>query len=86
MPNIEMPTEDRVSRIPETKRIVGMGRSSIYAMMNEKSPSFDPTFPRPMRLGKRSVGWALNELQSWLETRPRTGDERDSKRMKGGGK
>ncbi|MGE0082446.1 MAG: AlpA family phage regulatory protein [Thiohalomonadaceae bacterium] len=46
-----------------------MKRSSIYARMDAKSPYFDPTFPRPVPLGGRSVGWVEAEIDEWVEAR-----------------
>lgn len=78
--------DNHVTRQPETSRVTGLPRSTLYSMLNEKSPNFDPTFPRPIRLGKRSVGWLLVELQQWLETRSRTGAEIAPKPTSGGAK
>lgn len=30
----------------------GIGRSTLFAMLNPKSPTFDPDFPKPFKLGK----------------------------------
>ncbi len=86
MPKIELPAELRVFRLSQIVAMVGKSRSSIYAMMNKKSASFDPMFPRPMRLGRRSVGWAMKDIQAWLETRPHTGDNKDVINTAKGGK
>ena len=47
----------------------GLSRSSVYAKMrrNPKRPSdFDPTFPTPVSLGAKAVGWIESEIDSWL--------------------
>ncbi|KAB2923695.1 MAG: AlpA family phage regulatory protein [Dechloromonas sp.] len=74
MPKIDLPAELRVFRMTQIVAMVGKSRSSIYAMMNEKCPSFDPTFPRPLRLGKRTVGWAMNEIQAWIAAKVKQRD------------
>lgn len=42
---------------------VGLRRSTIYQGVA------DGTFPRPIRLGARSVGWVEHEVQRWLADR-----------------
>lgn len=47
----------------------GLSRSSIYAKMrlNPKRPGdFDPTFPKPIAVGARAVGWIEAEIDAWL--------------------
>lgn len=47
----------------------GLSRSSIYARIrpNPKRPSeYDPTFPKPVQLGAKAVGWIESEINQWL--------------------
>ena len=60
-----------VIRIPEVMRITGKSRSAIY------SDIATGTFPRQLRIGVRSVGWARDEVQRHLE---RLLEERDNSR------
>ncbi len=53
----------RILRLPALMDKVGLGRSSIYAMMAEG------TFPTPIKLGERAVGWIEEEVDAWLEAR-----------------
>lgn len=71
MATLEFPAEARILRISHVVAMVGKSRSAIYAMLDMRHPSYDPTFPRPISLGKRSVGWFLSDLQAWLTSRPR---------------
>ena len=51
----------------ETK--TGLSRSTIYAKnrFDPKRPSeYDPAFPRPIRLGAKSVGWIEHEVDAWI--------------------
>ncbi len=41
----------------------GLSRSSIYAKITEG------TFPRPIALGARAVGWLEDEVEAWLTAR-----------------
>lgn len=50
---------------------IGLSPAHVYAMLDPKSPSYDPTFPRQIRLGATAVGWLEHEVQAWLETRVR---------------
>jgi len=48
---------------------IGLSPAQVYAMLDSKSPSHDPTFPRQIRLGASAVGWLEHEIQAWLENR-----------------
>ena len=49
-----------VLRLPEVKKMTGLSRSSIYAMVANKS------FPKPIKLGERAVGWLETEVAEWI--------------------
>lgn len=51
---------------------LSISRSSVYEMMDKDGKYFDEEFPRPIQLGKRSVRWFEDELEAYLENRPRT--------------
>ena len=53
----------RLLRRPEVEARTGLARSTIYARMAEG------TFPRPVRLGKQSVGWIESDIDEWLDQR-----------------
>ena len=55
---------DRVIRLPEVLHLCGLSRSALYEMIPRNQ------FPRPVRIGARSVGWRHSEIQKWIETRP----------------
>ena len=50
-----------ILRLPAVKARTGLSRSSIYLRVTEG------TFPKPVRLGRRAVGWVDAEIQNWLE-------------------
>lgn len=58
-----------ILRLPGVLKRIGIARSTIYDWMNPKSPRYDPTFPRPVRLGQKSVGWRESDLDHWLSSR-----------------
>lgn len=57
-----MPIE-QILRRPTVEAITGLSRSTLYEMMSEGR------FPKPIRLGRRAVGWLQRDIAHWLETR-----------------
>lgn len=53
----------RILRRPAVEEIVGLSRSTIYAMISEGN------FPKPIHLGKRAVGWLESSIVDWLNDR-----------------
>ena len=54
---------DSILRRKEVEARIGLSRSSIYAAMAQGQ------FPRPLRLGRRAVGWRQSEIDDWLARR-----------------
>lgn len=52
-----------ILRLPEVKRTTGLSRSTIYLRVAQG------TFPKPVCLGGRAVGWLEAEVQQWLQRR-----------------
>lgn len=52
-----------ILRLPEVKARTGLSRSTIYLKMSEGS------FPEPISLGARSVGWIESEIDAWIAQR-----------------
>jgi len=52
-----------ILRRKQVEARVGLRRSTIYQGVA------DGTFPRPVRLGARSVGWLSHEIERWLADR-----------------
>ena len=52
-----------ILRRKQVESRTGLSRSSIYKMMSEG------TFPKPVSLGARAVGWIENQIDQWLESR-----------------
>lgn len=53
-------------RLPEVKAVTGLSKTSLYALIREKS------FPAPVRLGRRAVAWVRSEVKQWAAERVRT--------------
>ena len=58
----------RVLRLKEVLYRTGLGRTSIYAWMNEGK------FPHSIQLGARAVGWLENDIELWINSRIQTGN------------
>jgi prophage regulatory protein len=43
----------------------GKRTGSIYKRINPSSPRYDATFPRPVKIGGRTL-WVATELDTWL--------------------
>ncbi|EPM9935784.1 MULTISPECIES: helix-turn-helix transcriptional regulator [Pseudomonas] len=59
----------RIIRLQEVMATTGLARSTIYKLISES------TFPKPVPLGGRSVGWVEEEVQDWVLERI---EERDA--------
>jgi len=54
---------NKILRLPAVKALTGYSRSSIYLKIS------NGTFPKPISLGDRAVGWLANEIEDWINTR-----------------
>ena len=52
-----------ILRRKQVESRTGLARSTIYQRVREKS------FPAPINLGAKSVGWIEAEVNAWLEAR-----------------
>ena len=50
-----------ILRLPAVKVRTGLSRSTIYLRVSQG------TFPKPVSLGARAVGWVEAEIQGWLD-------------------
>lgn len=53
----------RILRRPELELRFGLKRSTIYDAVKAG------TFPAPIHLGARAVGWLESEVESWIVSR-----------------
>ena len=51
----------KILRRSSVEELIGLSRSPIYAMMANNE------FPKPVKLGRRAVGWREDDIQNWLE-------------------
>jgi prophage regulatory protein len=52
-----------ILRLPAVQAAIGLSRSTIYLRIAEG------TFPRPVSLGARAVGWLQSDIEEWLRQR-----------------
>ena len=55
----------KILRLPDVKARTGLSRSTIYLRLAEGS------FPRPVSLGARSIGFVEAEIDAWVDERIR---------------
>jgi len=51
----------QIFRRKDLEERLKLSRSSIYAMMATGE------FPKPIRLGRRAVGWLSDDIEKWLQ-------------------
>ena len=53
----------KILRLPQVEECTGESRSTIYKRIAEGE------FPRPVKLGAKSVGWVEDEIAAYNEAR-----------------
>lgn len=71
---------DVILRLPAVKGRTGLSRSTIYSRVATG------TFPSPVPLGERAIGWLESEVDSWLASQInlRGGSRRKRPRLEAG--
>ena len=59
-----------IVRLPTVKGRTGLSRSTIYLRVSQG------TFPAPVSLGGRAVGWIESEVDAWIAARAADRDGR----------
>ncbi|MDA8891575.1 AlpA family phage regulatory protein [Planktomarina temperata] len=49
----------KIYRLPEVMSLTGLSRSSIYLRISVQE------FPKPLKIGRRAVGWSEDSLIAW---------------------
>jgi prophage regulatory protein len=62
-----------ILRLPAVKARTGLSRSTIYLRVA------DGTFPHPVSLGARAVGWVESEIEEWISRKIRQSRSNDCK-------
>lgn len=69
-----MSTIDRTIQILRMKQLqqrTGLSRSAIYDRLDKKSPRYDFTFPKPLKLSPAgtAIGFLEHEVEAWIISR-----------------
>jgi prophage regulatory protein len=60
---------ETLQRKPIVLGRTGLVNSTLYYFISEGS------FPKPVKLGKRTVAWKKSEIDEWIDSRERSMDE-----------
>lgn len=61
-PLSQPPADDTMLRMPDVERLTGRSKSAIKRMVKEGS------FPRPLKLGVRAIGWLASDVRTFIAT------------------
>lgn len=61
-----------ILRLPRVMELTGLGRTSIWMAVQAG------TFPQPIKLGERAVGYDEDEVKEWIEARKAARTERQA--------
>ncbi|WP_233425630.1 helix-turn-helix transcriptional regulator [Paraburkholderia kururiensis] len=64
-----------VLRISEVSELTGISVSMLYEKMNRKSRYYDPTFPKKVSFGARTVGYLQADVDAWIRQRVSAGKD-----------
>ena len=67
-------SKSQIIRLKQVKAITGLSRSTIYKFMSHKE------FPKQIKLGLKSSGWLLDEVDAWIQNQIKN---RDNEQIKG---
>ena len=58
---------EKIIRTPEVMEVTGLSKTTIWRRVRSGD------FPVPVKLGRpdsRSIGWKLEEVEEWIDSRP----------------
>lgn len=62
---MDYPARPSIERLPDVLGRIGMRRSWLFAAVATGN------FPKPLKLGRRAVGWRSQDIDQWIEDRSR---------------
>ena len=71
--------QSQIIRLKEVKAMTGLSRTTIYRFMSINE------FPKQIKLGPKSSGWLIDEVDEWIKRQIQIRDNRQMK-VKGNGK
>lgn len=52
---------------------IGTSASAVRGKLRKTAFGYDPSFPKPLKLGPRTVRFRESEILNWIEAKARTG-------------
>ena len=71
--------QSQIIRLKQVKAMTGLSRTTIYRFMSINE------FPKQIKLGPKSSGWLIDEVDEWIKRQIQIRDNRQI-RVKGNGK
>ena len=66
--------QSQIIRLKQVKAMTGLSRTTIYRFMSINE------FPKQIKLGPKSSGWLLDEVDAWIQNQIKN---RDNEQIKG---
>jgi len=60
--HLKSPEAKMILRMKDVCSELGVSRASIYRLLQSGS------FPKPLKLGKRAIGWERDHIQQWVKS------------------
>ena len=60
--HLKSPEAKMILRMKDVCSELGVSRASIYRLLESGS------FPKPLKLGKRAIGWERDNIQQWVKS------------------
>lgn len=57
-------SQPAILRLPVVLEMTGLSRTTIWRQVKAG------TFPGPIKLGARAVGWLRSEVEDWIQSQP----------------
>ncbi|ETD72840.1 AlpA family transcriptional regulator [Pelistega indica] len=52
--------------IKEVAKLLNIGETSIYLKLNPKYEQYDPSFPKPIKVGLKANRWTRQAIENWV--------------------
>lgn len=61
-------TQIKLITLKELIERLGISKSAVYRRIDPHEKLYDPSFPRPIKIGLNSSRWIEAEIETWLQT------------------
>jgi prophage regulatory protein len=63
------PDSVRLLKLAEVLNLLSISKAYHFALLNENSRSFDPTYPKQISIGVRAVRYSQKEVINWINSK-----------------